>query len=167
MFANFSLPDVATVSRRTVVGSLIIGVVGLLGSLLLSAPLIGLGLCIGLGIGIFNFRLIQRSVVKVGERQDENKRRPLAMNTLGRLSVISVIALSLFFVSFDLGLGVMVGLAVFQGFLLLNVARSMFKMGHLAADGTVGVIDAEATDGPIADGLPAPSDLRDQQREGA
>ena len=167
MFANFSLPDVATVSRRTVVGSLIIGVVGLLGSLLLSAPLIGLGLCIGLGIGIFNFRLIQRSVVKVGERQDENKRRPLAMNTLGRLSVISVIALSLFFVSFDLGLGVMVGLAVFQGFLLLNVARSMFKMGHLAAGGNVGVIDAEATDGPIADGLPAPADLRDQQRGGA
>lgn len=167
MFANFSLPDVATVSRRTVVGSLIIGVVGLIGSLLLSDPLIGLGLCIGLGIGIFNFRLIQRSVVKVGEREDENKRRPLAMNTLGRLSVISVVALSLFFVSFDLGLGVMVGLAVFQGFLLLNVARSMFKMGHLASGGTADVIDADATEGPSAKALPAPSDRRDQQPEGA
>lgn len=167
MFANFSLPDVATVSRRTVVGSLIIGVVGLLGSLLLSDPLIGLGLCIGLGIGIFNFRLIQRSVVKVGQRQDENKRRPLALNTVGRLSVISVVALALFFFSFDLGLGVMVGLAVFQGFLLLNVARSMFKMGHLAAGGTGGVIDVDAADGPSGGALPAPADLHDQQPEGA
>lgn len=166
MFANFSLPDVATVSRRTVLGALVIGVVGLLGSLLLSAPLIGLGLCIGLGIGIFNFRLIQRSVVKVGERQDENKRRPLALNTLGRLVVISVIALALLFVSFDLGLGVMVGLALFQAFLLLNVTRSMFKMGHLAPGGPAGVIDVDATDGATAAGSPAPADLRDQHGEG-
>jgi hypothetical protein len=40
------------------------------------------------------------------------------------------LALGLLFLSFDLGLGVMVGLAAFQFLLLLNVARSMFKMGH-------------------------------------
>jgi O-antigen/teichoic acid export membrane protein len=164
VFANFSLPDLATVSRRTVLGALVIGVMGLVGSLLLSDPLIGLGLCIGLGIGILNFRLIQRSVVKVGERQDENKRRPLALNTLGRLAVISVVALALLFVSFDLGLGVMVGLAAFQGLLLLNVTRSMFKMGHLAAGGAVGAIDVEATDGATAGSSPAPAELRDEQR---
>lgn len=166
MFANFSLPDVATVSRRTVLGALAVGVVGLLGTLLLSAPLIGLGLCIGLGIGILNFRMIQRSVVRVGERQDENKRRPLALNTVGRLAVISVVALGLLFVSFDLGLGVMVGLAAFQALLLLNVTRSMFKMGHLAAGAETGGIDVGATDGTAAGASPA-TDRRDDQREGA
>lgn len=167
MFANFSLPDVATVSRRTVLGALVIGVVGLVGSLLLSAPLIGLGLCVGLGMGIFNFRLIQRSVVKVGEREVENKRRPLALNTVGRLSVISVVALALLFVSFDLGLGVLVGLAAFQAFLLLNVARSMFKMGHLPGGGVVGAIDVDADDGPTAGGTLPAVDASDDPAEGA
>ncbi len=132
MFAHFSLPDLAAVSRRTMLGALAVGALGLVGSLLLSAPLTGLGLCLGLGLGIVNFRLIQRSVVKVSGREDENKRRPLAMNTMGRLGLISAVALGLLFVDFDLGLGVMVGLALFQALLLLNVARSMFKMGHLA-----------------------------------
>jgi O-antigen/teichoic acid export membrane protein len=152
VFANFSLPDVAAVSRRTVLGALVLGVVGLIVALLLSAPFVGLGLCIGLGMGIFNFRLIQRSVVKVSERADENKRRPLALNTMGRLGVISVIALGLLFVNFDLGLGVMAGLALFQGFLLANVARSMFKMGHLRPGDAFGTGLAELPDDPGGEG---------------
>ncbi len=150
MFSNFSLPDVATVSRRTVFSALGIGVLGLLGCLLLSAVLTGLGLCIGLALGIFNFRLIQRSVVKVGEREEANRRRPLAINTMGRLGVITVIALGLLFASFDLGLGVMGGLAVFQAILLVNVARSMFKMGHFAGVVPGGAIDVDADPGADA-----------------
>jgi hypothetical protein len=130
MFASFALPDLARVSRRTVLGGLVFGVVGLVVCLALGAPLTGLGLCIGLALGLCNFRLVQRSVVKVGARADENHKRPLATNTVGRLAAISALALGLLFLSFDLGLGVMVGLAAFQFFLLLNVARSMFKMGH-------------------------------------
>jgi hypothetical protein len=130
MFANFALPDLARVSRRTVLGGLVFGVIGLIACLALGAPLTGLGLCVGLALGLFNFRLIQRSVIKVGAREDENHKRPLAANTVARLAVISALALGLLFLSFDLGLGVMVGLAAFQFLLLLNVARSMFKMGH-------------------------------------
>jgi len=130
MFANFALPDLARVSRRTVLSGLVFGVVGLVICLALGAPLVGLGLCVGLGLGLFNFRLVQRSVAKVGARVDENHKRPLAANTVGRLAAISVLAIGLLLLSFDLGLGVLVGLAAFQFFLLLNVARSMFKMGH-------------------------------------
>jgi hypothetical protein len=130
MFADFALPDLARVSRRTVLSGLIFGVIGLVACLAFGAPLTGLGLCVGLGLGLFNFRLVQRSVAKVGAREDENHKRPLAANTVGRLAIISILAIGLLFLSFDLGLGVMVGLAAFQFFLLLNVARSMFKMGH-------------------------------------
>jgi hypothetical protein len=134
MFANFALPDLARVSRRTVLCGLIFGVVGFVGCLALSAPLTGLGLCVGLGLGLFNFRLVQRSVAKVGAREDVDHKRPLAANTVGRLALISVLSIALLFLSFDLGLGVMVGLAAFQFFLLLNVASSMFKMGHGLSD---------------------------------
>jgi hypothetical protein len=82
MFANFALPDLARVSRRTVLGGLVFGVIGLIACLALGAPLTGLGLCVGLGLGLFNFRLIQRSVIKVGAREDENHKRPLAANTV-------------------------------------------------------------------------------------
>lgn len=129
MFERFSLPQIASVSRRTVLGALVFGVVALVACLLLGAFLVGLGLCVGLGLGLINFRMVQASVVKVSGRAQENKRRPLAMNTMGRLAIVSVIALGLLFVSFDLGLGVMVGLAAFQMLLLLNVTRSMLKMG--------------------------------------
>jgi hypothetical protein len=141
MFANFALPDLARVSRRTALSALGFGIVGLIACLALGAPLTGLGLCLGIGCGMFNFRLVQRSVVKVSARDDENHKRPLAANTVFRLGAFSVVALGLLFLSFDLGLGVMVGLAAFQFFLLLNVAMSMFKMGNdvLSDDGSGGV----------------------------
>jgi hypothetical protein len=148
MFANFALPDLARVSRRTMLSALVIGVVGLVACLALNAPLVGLGLCVGLGLGILNFRLIQRSVIKVGLRDDENHRRPLATNTVIRLGIISVIALGLLFLSFDLGLGVMAGLALFQLVLLGNVARSMFKMGH---GGVGGMLDAASVSFTLQD----------------
>jgi hypothetical protein len=132
MFANVSLPDLAVASRRTVLSAIIFGVVGLVACLALSAPLTGLGLCMGLGMGIFNFRLIVRSVAKVGDSEVAHPKRPLAANSVGRLAVISCIAVGFLFISFDLGLGVMVGLAAFQFLLMLNVARSMFKMGTIS-----------------------------------
>jgi hypothetical protein len=137
VLARFSLPDVDAVSRRTVFGALVVGVVGLGACAALGDALIGLGFCIGISLGIFNFRMVQRSVAKVSEREAANHRRPLALNTLGRLAVVSAIALGLLFIRFDLGFGVLAGLAVFQFLLLVSVARSMYKMG--AGDLTGGV----------------------------
>ncbi|MHB8220479.1 MAG: ATP synthase subunit I [Acidimicrobiales bacterium] len=178
MFASFSLPDVAAVSRRTVLGALVVGVLGLVGCVLLGALLIGIGFGIGLGLGIFNFRLIQRSVVKVGQREDENRRRPLALNTMGRLTVISVIALGLLFASFDLGVGVMAGLAIFQALLLVNVARSMLKMGNGGVDSVLGAdpggpgfdhpaLDATVVDVAAAEALEQPASPGDDPGGGA
>ncbi len=142
MFERFSLPDVAGVSRRTMLGALAAGVVGLLVLLLLSQPWAALGFCAGLGIGMTNFRLIQRSVIHVGERADENKRRPLALNTLGRMAVITVVALGLLFIKPPLGFGVIGGMALFQLLLLANVTRSMLKLPAVAT--------VDATDQPVA-----------------
>jgi len=107
----------------------------------------GLGFCIGISLGIVNFRLVQRSVAKLSVREGSNHRRPLALNTLGRLAVISAIALGLLFIRFDLGFGVMGGLAVFQLLLLVSVARSMYKMGAADLSGRVSLLGGPQ-DGP-------------------
>lgn len=133
MLEQFSLPDVTRVARRTVLGALAVAVVALVVSLAVNAPLVGVGACVGLGMGTFNFRMITAAVIRVGKRLDANKRRPLAMNTLSRLAVISVVSLGLLFVSFQLGFGVLGGLAAFQVLLLANVARSMYVAGRRSA----------------------------------
>jgi hypothetical protein len=139
MFEYFSPADLVRVSRHTVLSALALGVVGLVGAVLLRAPWVGLGICIGVAIGIANFRLILKSVAKVGARQDVNHRRPLAANTLTRLGTITVVALGLCFIELPLGMGVLAGLGIFQVVLLANMARSMFKMG---GGGIGGMFDA-------------------------
>lgn len=129
MFERLQLPDVAAVARRTMLGALAVGVLGLVVLLLFSQTWAALGLCVGIALGIGNFRLIVRSVLKVGRRADANKRRPLAMNTLGRLMTMTVVALVLAWVKPPLGLGIIGGLALFQFLLLGNVTRSMLKAG--------------------------------------
>ena len=138
MFEMFSAQDLVRVSRHTMVTGLIVGIMGLVGAIVLNAPWVGLGICLGVGIGIVNFRLIVKSVASVG---DERARpgRPLAANTLTRLGVITVIALGLCFLLLPLGLGVLVGLGIFQFVLLANMARSMVKLG---GGGIGGMLDA-------------------------
>lgn len=127
MYDFFSPQDLARVSRHTVVTALTLGVVGLVGAALLNEPWFGFGVAIGVALGVANFRLIVRSVSKVGASGVTNHKRPLAANTLVRLGAITVIALGLCFVLLPLGAGVLVGLGIFQIVLLANMSRSMLK----------------------------------------
>ena len=131
MFAHFSLPNVGDVARRTTGAALVVGVAGLVAAFSFGYLLVGLGACIGLALGLLNFRLIGVSVDKVTAMDVDNPKRPLAVNTLGRMGIITVIALGLCFVSKPLGFGVLGGLAVFQIILIANVARSMAKAGPM------------------------------------
>ncbi len=155
MFDKFSLPDVMTVSRRTMLMAVIIGVLGMVVLLLFSQPWAALGLGVGLGLGMLNFRAIQRSVVKVGEREQVNKRRPLALNTLGRMGVITVVALGLLLIKPPLGFGLLGGLALFQMILLLNVTRSMLKSG--AGSAIAGAVFSSGAPFDDDDPIDAPS----------
>jgi hypothetical protein len=148
MYEYFSPRDLARVSRHTMVSALIVGILGLVGAIALGAPLVGLGIAVGVAIGIGNFRLIVKSVVKVGAQEGTNHRRPLAANTLTRLGAITVIALGLCFLEMPLGLGVLAGLGIFQVVLLANMARSMFKMG---SGGVGGMLDAASASFTLGD----------------
>lgn len=155
MLEHFLLPDVSRVGRRTALGALAVAVVALGVASLLDFAWVGIGACIGLGLGLLNFRMITASVVRVGKQHSPNKRRPLAMNTLSRLGVISVITLGLLFLNFGLGFGVLGGLAVFQMLLLGNVTRAMWVAGHQSG---------EPGEGPQHPGGPAVIDTTAQPR---
>jgi hypothetical protein len=133
MFAHFSLPNVPDVARRTVSTALLAGVAALVGCVAFGQLLLGVGACVGLAVGTFNFRMIGNSVARVSARADQNRRRPLALNTLGRMGIITAVTIGLLFVSASLGFGVLAGLAVFQLILLVNVARSMAKAGPMTS----------------------------------
>ena len=152
MFAHFELPDVPDVAKRTVASVLVIGVAAVVACVSFDKPLLGLGASIGLGLGTLNFRMIGNSVARVTASEVENKRRPLALNTLSRLGIITVVTLGLMTVSHELGFGILAGLAVFQMILLANVARSMAKAGPMTS--VDDVINANVVDDAIGRPLP-------------
>jgi hypothetical protein len=153
VFAHFELPNIPDVARRTVSMALVVGVAALVAAVSFGNVLVGLGACIGLGLGTFNFRMIGNSVAKVSASDVENKKKPLALNTLGRLGIITVVAIGLMLVSHSLGWGVFGGLFAFQVILLTNAARSMAKGGPMASvDGvvTANVIEDDTPPNPPA-----------------
>ena len=165
MFAHFELPNVPDVAKRTVAMVLVVGVAALVACVSFDKPLLGLGACIGLSLGTLNFRMIGRSVDRVSVSGVENKRRPLAINTLGRLAIITVVTLGLMTISHQLGFGILAGLAVFQIILIANVARSMAKSGPMPTMDDV--INASVIDDNIAPPPPPSLGSGDEARGGA
>jgi len=165
VFAHFELPNLPEVSRRTVTATLVVGVAALVAAFSFDHLLVGVGACIGLGLGTLNFRMIGMSVDKVSAMDIDNPKRPLAVNTLGRMGVITVIALGLCLISKPLGFGVLGGLAMFQIILIANVARSMAKAGPMTS--VDDVINANVIDDNEPVVSPAAVDSGDDTRGGA
>src|ERR1700733_8873475 len=134
---------------------LVVGVAALVASVSFDKPLLGLGACIGLGLGTLNFRMVGVSVDRVAASGVENKKRPLALNTFARLGIITVVTLGLMTFSHQLGFGVLAGLAVFQVILIANVARSMAKSGPMPTMDDV--INASVIDDNITPTTPPPT----------
>ncbi|HEY5252788.1 MAG TPA: hypothetical protein VIJ09_14050 [Acidimicrobiales bacterium] len=124
-FSQVSLPQISTVARRTSLAALAIGGIAVIALGLTGHALVGMGVCLGLAMALGNFRLISRATVKASTSGNPDTRRPLALNTLGRMGVITVIAFGLVFLSRPLGFGTLVGLAAFQFTLLSNVVVAM------------------------------------------
>ena len=165
MFAHFSLPNLPEVSRRTLGATLVFGAAALVAAFSFGYLLVGVGACIGLGMGTLNFRLIGVSVDKVTAMDVDDPKRPLAVNTLGRMGVITVIALGLTFLSKPLGFGVLGGLAAFQIILIANVARSMAKSGPMTS--VDDVINANVIDENEPVVSPAAVEAADDTRGGS
>jgi hypothetical protein len=122
----------AKVMRRTVVSALIAGGGAIIVTLFLSEPLAAVGIVLGLGMAVLNFRFLDAGVAKVqtkGETDRKVLRRALGTKTVTRLGVITVIAVGLVFLDGPLGIGSVVGLVIFQIFFVVNVGRVIVSQG--------------------------------------
>ncbi|MCL4415063.1 MAG: ATP synthase subunit I [Acidimicrobiales bacterium] len=133
---SLSLPEIAHLARRAALAALAAGIVALVVGVVAGYALTGLGFCIGLGLGLGNFRMVTRSVERVSRSMRPDKRRPLATSTLGRLGVVSAVAVALLLVDAPLGFGTLVGLAFFEMLLLANVTVSLLRSSGQAGEPT-------------------------------
>ena len=105
---------------------------------LLGHIMVGVFFGVGLGLGLLNAVLVQRSVEAITAEAHPLKRK-MALNSATRLLVMTVIGLTIAFVFRPQGLGVLFGMALFQVVLVLSTALPvMRKIKAGAADQTEG-----------------------------
>ncbi|MCH9669449.1 MAG: ATP synthase subunit I [Actinomycetia bacterium] len=105
---------------------------------LLGHPLFGAFFGIGLGLGLINALLVRRAVFSI-TADDHPLKRKMAVNSATRVLAISAIGLVIAFLFRPLGLGVLLGLALFQVILVLSTSLPVLKkLRAESADEVVG-----------------------------
>jgi ATP synthase I chain len=111
---------------------------------LLGHVMVGVFFGVGLGLGLLNAVLVQRSVDAITAEAHPLKRK-MALNSATRLLVMTVIGLTIAFVFRPQGLGVVFGMALFQVVLVISTALPvMKKIRAVSPTSTVG-LEGEAT----------------------
>jgi hypothetical protein len=93
---------------------------------LLGHVMVGVFFGIGLGLGLLNAVLVQRSVESITAEAHPLKRK-MALNSATRLLVMTVIGLTIAFLFRPQGLGVVFGMALFQVVLVISTALPVMK----------------------------------------
>lgn len=113
--------------RRSMIMALPIGAVALMILAPLGHPVAGVLVFVGLALGALNSYLVQRSVAHFAGSLRTDRRRRFVGNVLGRLAVITLIALVIVLLIRPDGLGVLGGLALFQLLMVGNASLPVFK----------------------------------------
>jgi hypothetical protein len=133
-FSEMELPVLARLLRRTVLSALAVGAGAILVALLWAPPLAAVGIALGLGVAIINLRFMDAGVAKIetkGETDKKVLRRLLGTRTATRLLIITGIAIGLVVLDAPLGIGMVVGLVIFQILFVINVGRAVAAGGGL------------------------------------
>lgn len=121
-------PRVAVANlRRAVIMSAGLAVASLVVLGLLGHVLMGVFVLLGLILGAGNTWLVQRSVVAYANSAAGNKKGVFTRNVIGRLAVITIVALGVAFFLRPDGLGVFIGLAFFQMLMLGGASVSTYR----------------------------------------
>lgn len=121
-------PDALTrILRPTALVALVLGGVGFVVALVLNSPLAAVGIAFGIGAAILNVRVLGNGVLRVQTNADtsQNKvvRRLLRTNSAARLVVITAVVIGLMLLAPPLGIGMGVGLVIFQICFVINAGR--------------------------------------------
>jgi hypothetical protein len=112
--------------RRSALLGAGLGLVGIVVCALEGHILMGVFGFLGLGLGAYNNKLLQKSVLRYAANETIGKKQ-FRRGVMARLGLITLLAVGLgFFVRPD-GLGVFVGLAAFQILMLIGAAVPVFR----------------------------------------
>jgi len=112
--------------RRSALLGAVIGVVATVVCTVEGHPLMGVFGFLGLGLGAYNNKLLQKSVLRYATQPEIGKKQ-FRRGVMGRLGIITMLALVLGLLVQPDGLGVFVGLAVFQILMLIGAAVPVFR----------------------------------------
>ena len=130
-------PSVAFRPVRLFVISVGITALAMLAAGLLGHLKVGVFFGIGLLLGLLNSLLVRRSVELITAR-DHPLKRSMALNSVSRLAIITMVGLIIAYVFRPAGLGVVFGLALFQVLLVLSTALPVWKKLRTGTDGADG-----------------------------
>lgn len=112
--------------RRSVVVSAVLGGVATVVLSVEGHPLMGLFGLLGLFLGALNNRMLQKSVLRYAASETMDKKQ-FRRGVMARLALITAVALAVGMLLRPDGLGVFVGLAVFQLLMLIGAAVPVFR----------------------------------------
>jgi hypothetical protein len=126
MLEDLSPQVLPRLMRRTIWSALVVGTIGFVVAVMIS-PLAGLGEVIGLVLSILNLRQNDKQIAAmemrtVGDDDPNVKvlRRQLRPKIVGRLTLLTLVALGSLFLSVALGLGIVAGLALYNIVFVIN-----------------------------------------------
>lgn len=112
--------------RRAALIAACLGAVSFVVLAIAGHPLAAVFFCCGLGLGLFNTALVQRSAARFAASGDPNKRR-FAVSVLGRLTLITGLAVCLALALRPEGLAVFAGLAALQLLMIFMASVPLLK----------------------------------------
>jgi hypothetical protein len=126
------LPALTRMLRHTMLMAIAFGAVGVIVAWMLAPTLAGVGVALGIGLAILNLRAMDAGVAKVETKGTTNRkvlRRLLGTRTVTRLAVITAVTIGLLLLSKPLGMGIVIGLVIFQIVFVINAARAVAGAG--------------------------------------
>lgn len=136
-FAQFPLIGVDKVLKRTLLGAVVVGVVGAAGAVYFGHPLIAPGLVLGLIMALLNHRVFQSTALRFTSPEGKVRRKPFAGSVFLRLGACTIVALALLVYVRQIGWGVVAGLAIFQALLLLNAIVALVNYTRTGLESTL------------------------------
>ena len=124
-----NMAEVALQTRRAIVPAVVAGVIALIVGFVIGEPLGGIGVCIGLGLGMVNARVLQTSVARRFELLADKPGRRTGFLSSGatRLAALTLGTLALVWLVRPLGFGILIGLALFQVLMIGFAAVAMYR----------------------------------------
>ena len=112
--------------RMGLIAAAVLAALSIVVSAVLGHVLVGLLACVGLGLGVYNSEMLQRSAIDLMATGTVDKGR-MAKSVLRRLAIVTAIALGIAFLYRPEGLVVLAGLAVYQLLSVGSVFGSLYR----------------------------------------